>query len=271
MEVRRAQLKAPANWRKMIWMFRKNRFPMKNCCATRRAPLRTGFLYQTKLRVSGSNIWVITPAKAALYSWDSGKVEKELPVSGLLSTGDFRARGISIIGFAIFERWRNLSRLDLASGEIKTEQFGDLLEPALAKGKAAPKAVVASPSATGARSKQIKAGLMRNVSSNAIAQAVAVRPASARMTAMDTDEDGFAHGGADTSIDPDLSVAGTSLVCAGENVARVEVKVIEKKFVQYQAIKKPKVSELDKGVNAANAVAAMSEVLNEIQAERRAE
>ena len=35
------------------------------------------------------------------------------------------------------------------------------------------------------------------------------------------------------------------LIFAGENVAEFNVKIVEKKLVQYQAIKKPKVSELD--------------------------
>jgi hypothetical protein len=87
---------------------------------------------------------------------------------------------------------------------------------------------------------------------------------------MDMDSDAFtdtsSEEGADLST---LVAAGPSLVFAGENVAQLEVKLLEKKLVQYKAVKdKLKVSELDKGVTAANAVAAMSEVLNEIQVDR---
>ena len=224
-------------------------------------------LYQTQLRVSGSNIWVITPAKAALYSWDSGKIEKEQPLPGLLARVISGPEDSLLLVSRTGKGGEILSRLELASGEIKTEQFGDLPEPAPTKAKASPKTVVASASTTTTRNKQIKAGLMRNVSSNAIAQAVAVRPGTARMIPGDMDDPDFESTG-EQPLDPDLAVSSGSLVFAGENVARVEVKVIEKKLVQYQAIKKPKVSELDKGVNAANAVAAMSEVLNEMQAER---
>ena len=224
-------------------------------------------LYQTKLRVSGSNIWVITPAKAALYGWDSGKVEKDVSLPGAANRLIFGPEE-SVLLASQSPKGEVLSRLDLVSGEIKTEEAAPLAEAAPpAKGKAAPKAPVVATAAVAARSKQIKAGAMRNVSSNAIAQAVAVRSASARITPMDMDDDGPGESSFDAMIDPDLSVAGGSFVFAGENVARVEVKLIEKKLVQYQAIKKPKVSELDKGVNAANAVAAMSEVMNEIQVE----
>ena len=120
---------------------------------------------------------------------------------------------------------------------------------------------------------------MRAIASNTIVRAAAVTKGGARSTIptaarasvpaspINMEED-FPAGAEEGSIDADGFRSGTSLVFAGENIAQFDVKVVEKKLMQYQAIKKPKVSELDKGVNAANAVAAMSEVMNDMQVER---
>jgi hypothetical protein len=67
----------------------------------------------------------------------------------------------------------------------------------------------------------------------------------------------------------DLDKSRNELINTGPNAVQLSVKLLEEKLVEYQAMKaKPKTSELEKGVTAANATAAANEILNEWQEER---
>jgi hypothetical protein len=221
---------------------------------------------RVQLRVEDRNIWVITAAKAIQYAWDSGKPEKEVPIPEGLSRV-LPGPDKSVLLVSQMEKGREtLTRLELASGEVKTEKLAGPEVPAAKRGKLAAAAVPA----TGTNRNRFKGAQLRTGASDSMAAAAAaVKAAPRRAAPMDMDDDSSGGFSGDFSAPVDVPHTGTYMVYAGENVAQLEVKLVQKNFVQYKAIKdKPKVSELDKGVNAANSVAAMSELMNEIQADR---
>jgi hypothetical protein len=225
---------------------------------------------RVQLRLEERNIWLITPAKATLYAWDSGKAEKEIPLPATLARVLPGPDKSVLLVSTSDKATQILTRLDLASGDVKTEQAGtvegDLAGADRPSSKSSPS--LAGGGATN-KTKQIKASQLRGAASNGMATAAAIRLAPARQPAMDMDPDSFGGAPGDEPAHVDLPHEGTFMVFAGENVAELKAKLLQKNFVQYKTIKdKPKVSELDKGVNAANSVAAMSELMNEMQAER---
>jgi hypothetical protein len=231
---------------------------------------------QVHLRVEDHSVWVIGPSKAIQYDWDSGKPAKGVTVPpGLvrvLSGSDKSA----LLVCARKDGGELLTRLDLISGEFRTEQVGgpadagkDIEPVKVAVRKGAPSAVSAVTTKKGTQVQPGQLGIPLNTKAKLVTSKSFVASGSA-MDSMDEQGDpGEAFPGGDSSERLDIARSGSSLIFAGENVAQLNIKLLQKNFVQYKAFKdKPKVSELDKGVNAANAVAAMSEVMNEIRAEQ---
>ena len=223
--------------------------------------IERGLLSQTQVRLAGANVWVISPNRATQYELRGGKEQKQVTNSTRVIRID-AGLDDSVLLVSQGSNGKELfSRLDLATGDLKAEQIAQ--PPA----QPAPTAARSARAVAAKGTLPVKATVASGVPG---VRAAALQPAVARM-AMDAEGDPFPVIPGDDSSAPreDIPATGMSMVFAGENVAEVEVKLIQKNFVQYKAIKdKPKVSELDRGVNAANAVAAMSEVMNDIQAEK---
>jgi len=77
---------------------------------------------QLELRVSGQNVWVISPGKIARYDWDSGKPTKEIPLrsgsSGLAPGGN------ELLEVNNESGKQTITHINLATGESRTEGFG---------------------------------------------------------------------------------------------------------------------------------------------------
>lgn len=226
------------------------------------------------LQLEGQKIWLISPSKAVQYDWESGKPDKEVAISfELARVLPGMDKSVLLMSDKRTSR-QTVARLDLGSGELKAEQLGEDLQPVKPASGSPKIASTKAPSsnvplATLASIKQVKGLPTGSATSNTTQKIAAVKPSPTRRVLMDDDGDPLPAISGDMSGAPlDETRSGTFMVFAGDNVAEMEVKVLQKNFVQYKAFKdKPKVSELDKGVNAANAVAAMSEIMNDLQAD----
>lgn len=80
------------------------------------------------LRVSGQNVWVMSPEKLAHFDWDSGKTLQEVPRAfgfgrAAASGGEVIFTGENDAGQPV------ITHLNLASGELKKETVGELVRP----------------------------------------------------------------------------------------------------------------------------------------------
>ena len=70
------------------------------------------------LRVSGQNIWVGASDKLVHYDWDSGKVRREIPLPE--RSRELVVNGDELLAFG----GQSVTRINLASGDFRVEQFG---------------------------------------------------------------------------------------------------------------------------------------------------
>jgi hypothetical protein len=96
-----------------------------------------------QLQVAGSNVWVSALDKLTHYDWDTGKVLQEIPLAGgfgqvALQGGELLLRSESGTGQL------HITHVNLATGELRTEEFGSPEKPAVAGARRAPGTMVAT-------------------------------------------------------------------------------------------------------------------------------
>jgi hypothetical protein len=97
-----------------------------------------------QLQVAGSNVWVSTPGKLTHYDWDTGKALQEIPLTAGL--GEMIPQGNELLMMGESETGQQLvTHINLATGELRTEEIGQPEKPADAAARnASGKTVVAS-------------------------------------------------------------------------------------------------------------------------------
>jgi hypothetical protein len=216
--------------------------------------MERGLLDGLRFHFQGHNLWIVFPQKAARYDWQTGKPTQEIPLEGRLT--EFTPSDAALFLISRQDSGAQvLTRIDTTSGVVRREEVaGDA--GALAGLVAAPAAQAPT------NTSRLTAGPARTAqgrTTNASGAAVAkIRSAQAPPAEASIDDGtGF------------VDASRTEFVHAGRNVAQVSVRLVKKNMVAYQAMRdKPRQSELDKGVSAANATAAINEVLNEWQEDK---
>jgi hypothetical protein len=101
-----------------------------------------------QLQVDGSNVWVSAPGKLTHYDWDSGKVLQEIPLAG--GYGEMVAQGGELLVMAENGTGQQvITHVNLATGELRTEEIGPPGKSAVAVARNAP-GTMAAASAGGA-------------------------------------------------------------------------------------------------------------------------
>ena len=90
-----------------------------------------------QLQVVGSNVWVSARGKLTQYDWNTGKVLQEVPYAG--GFGDMASRGGELQTMGESENGRQLiTHINLANGEVRTEEIGPLGTNAIVAARSAP-------------------------------------------------------------------------------------------------------------------------------------
>jgi outer membrane protein assembly factor BamB len=97
-----------------------------------------------QLQANGSNVWVSAPGKLTHYDWDTGKVLQEIPLAG--GMGEMIPQGNELLMMGESETGQQrVTHVNLATGELRTEDIGQPEKPADAPARnASGKTVVAS-------------------------------------------------------------------------------------------------------------------------------
>ena len=121
-----------------------------------------------KLHVAGNNIWVESPQKLVHYDWETGKAGKEVTFDE--DSDDLSRRGNEFLVMAQGETGSEITRIDLLTGETRTEKVTQPTALLTASGNAGQNS--RAPSNTVARAKMPTNLLARaGVSSNLLARA----------------------------------------------------------------------------------------------------
>ena len=97
-----------------------------------------------QLQVAGSNVWVSSPGKFTHFDWDTGKVLQEVPLT--FGMGEMIPQGNELLMMGEGgTSQQTVTYLNLATGELRTEEIGRPEKPAVASAtNASGKIVVAS-------------------------------------------------------------------------------------------------------------------------------
>jgi len=216
--------------------------------------MERGILEGLRFHFHEQNLWIVFPEKVARYDWQTGKSTQEIPLEGRLT--EFTPSDASLFLISRQDAGAQvLTRIDAGSGAVRREAVaGDTgaLPPFAAA------AAVTSPTNT-SRSTSALARTAQGRTTNAASAGVAKIRSSQAPPAEAAMDDGTGF----------VDASRTEFINAGRNVAQLSVRLVKKNLVAYQAMRdKPKQSELDKGVSAANATAAINEIVNEWQEEK---
>src|SRR5208283_1331906 len=99
-----------------------------------------------QLQVGGSNVWVSAPGKLTHYDWDTGKVLQEIPLAG--GFGEMVSQGGELLMMGESETGQQLiTHVNLATGELRTEEIGPPQKPEVAVARHAPGTMVVASAA----------------------------------------------------------------------------------------------------------------------------
>jgi hypothetical protein len=217
------------------------------------------------LRVSGQNVWVMSPEKLTQFDWNTGKTLKE--ISRAFGYGRMSARGDELIFTGENDSGQPvLTHVNLASGELKTENIG---EPVSADIAAAAPASGVSGGKAGALDPNKVAARAQGLSLPAKIALPATLANAAHNQAINQALNGDQQPDAKPELRPIESDDGFQLVPSDNGNVEFSVKLLEKKITSRVAMKAPpKKSVLDGNLTASDTGAAANEILNEMQRNR---
>ncbi len=230
-----------------------------------------------ELRVLGRNIWVADGQKVRRFDWDTGEVKQEVEFEGDFADGTLQGEELEFKEQVDAARL-SVTRFNLASGKLHTDEIGE-------KPKPAPASMGALLAAAGGKSKT--PGNVRGMSPQQLAAAVANAPLAGRLAApatisvarnqqaaldemdeMDDELEMPTGGGLPAGIadeDKYLFRENSTLIPAGNGFIQMTSQMTEKNIVSRSAAKAPpKKSALDGPVNAAATMDIANELLNEM-------
>lgn len=229
-----------------------------------------------QLRVQGKNIWVADGETARRFDWDSGTQQQEVPFTGDFATATWHGTQLEFRTPMDSERL-NVTRFDLASGKISTDELGEKsvaltatnLSPTLAgKGRAIAVAPAGKQPLT---AQQLGAAVAGGSMAGKLAAPATISVAR-QQEALELMEEMDATGGANgksgmsaAELDKLLFAEHTELLPLEKGFALITTKMTEKNIVTRSAAKAaPKKSALDGPVNAAATMDIANELLNEM-------
>lgn len=241
--------------------------------------------YSLDMFVEGSNVWITAePGKLVRLDWASGSPAQDLEIPrrhGAMAREGNELTIRSVNGL----RQRVVTRVDLTSGKLRSETFGEPYQPPVAEasGRTATARRTARPS-QGSAGLPLKPGASREPLDPAKVAAEAQRlplagkialPAMVantlnqeRILAELEEQDGEAdvRRALGTAVTPKDSI---SLVSSKHGSYGFAVRVLEERFVERTAMKEPpKKSALDGNVSVTQTTEIANELLNEIQRTR---
>ena len=228
------------------------------------------------LHVRGQNVWVASPRKLVRYDWDSGKPVQELEVKG--GFGGVKAVGDELLLLDETAGQSSVTRIDLVSGQSRTEQLGSEPKPAAATSSG----IVGSSGA--ARGASLPRGMPGADTGRPMDPARVAQQAQklsmperialpATLAANMNQERAFRE--MDNGPQPDVSEPGLapassfSLVPTKDGCVQLAVKLLESRLTTRSAMKSPPSRPALSGdLTAANSLGAANDLLNEMQRER---
>jgi hypothetical protein len=236
------------------------------------------------LYVRGENIWVSSPGRFTRYDWQTGKPDKEIPLSEELEEPLTQGEELLFLSHR-FAGEQTLTRFNLSSGESRVEEFAPgtaLAGKSSAAGKSAAKRTGTNQVA-GAAAQEPKpldpaaiASRVQNMSKPARLALPAVLAANANQQRLQTEmRDQEQPAGAALRSRPasrELEEEPARLIVTRGGVVQLTSRLLETKIVQRKAMKDPpKKSALDGPINQAATAAIANELLNEMARERGAD
>jgi outer membrane protein assembly factor BamB len=250
---------------------------------------------ELQLQIAGSNVWVSTSDKLTHYDWDTGKVLQELPFER--GYGEWTVQGDELLATGDSETGQPLiTHINLANGEVRTEEIGQSGTSAVAVARHAPGAMLMA-SANGGAGGSPGAGLPltpgadagRPMDPNKVAEQVQHLPLPARIAlpallANTMHQEAIMKEANDEPDKPSRrrqqlsalasQLAGNpqptgdfTLIPSKYGYVQFAVRILETNFVSREAMKAPpKKSVLDSGdLNATKTADVVNEFLNERQ------
>ena len=232
-----------------------------------------------QLRVHANNIWVTDGEKVRRYDWDTGEPKQEVEFDGNLAAGVLRGSELEFKEQVDSARL-SVTRFDLASGKISTDEIGEKPKPAAPDPKMA-----AMLAAMAGKSGAKTPGNVRGMTPHQLAAAVANAPLAGKLAApatisvarrqqealdemddMDAQLGGYSGGGAHVEgIDYYPLNEGSTLIPTAKGFIQMTTKITETNIVTRSGMKAaPKKSALDGPVNAAATMDIANELLNEM-------
>jgi hypothetical protein len=230
------------------------------------------------LYVRGENIWVSSPGRFTRYDWQTGKPDKEIPLSEELEEPLTQGEELLFLSHRLAGE-QTLTRFNLSTGESRVEEFAP--RTALA-GKSAAKRTGTNQGA-GASAQEPKpidpaaiANRVQNMSKAARLALPAVIAANANQQRLQTEmREQEEPAGAALRSRPasrGLEEEPARLIVTRGGVVQLTSRLLETRIVQRKAMKDPpKKSALDGPINQAATAAIANELLNEMARERGAD
>lgn len=239
-----------------------------------------------ELHVRGQNIWVFSEGKAKRFDWDTGEPKQEVEFSGGFSKAIQRGDELEFRERRSFGRMA-FTRFNLATGQSRTEEIGDLPPPSttssvagktnsIGKGVSGARAAAIA-AATAPKNKKLDPQKLGAAVASASVPAKLAAPATIStamnqqrtMEAMedldDPDEmpgNGMAAGGLDFGEGRDH----TALVPTADGFIQFTTRMVERRIIERNAMKAPpKKSALDGNVSVTSTMEVANELLNEMQ------
>lgn len=235
-----------------------------------------------ELHVRGSNIWVATEGKLVRYDWDTGEPRQEVAVDGDFLRG--REDGDEIewrvpVGYAQLA----ITRFNLASGQVRTNIFGESQPHAVAQtslrgvaGKTSAQAAAKAPAAAGnssaAAAKRLDPQSLASQLADASSAAKIAAPATLatalnqeRTMAELRSQDEAPATRPPASAGPDYADHFT-VIPLRDGFVQFSRRLIEEKLISHTAMTAPpKKSALDGNLSVTATTAVANELLNEMQ------
>lgn len=227
------------------------------------------------LHVSGENIWVESDDKLVQHDWNTGKAGKEIAVA-IGFPGAARHDG-ELVVVAQASDGSKITRIDLASGDVKTETIARPNEPVVAapalaaRGRPGIPAVAGPRPAPGARPLD-PATVARQAQNmplpNRLALPATVAAAANQQRLMaELNEDAPRRPGGPAT--PPAELEDFRLIRSGNSFVQLSSRLIESRTVTRKVMKAPpKKSALDGPVNQAATAAIANEILNDMTRDR---
>ncbi|MGD0351401.1 MAG: PQQ-binding-like beta-propeller repeat protein [Verrucomicrobiota bacterium] len=243
-----------------------------------------------QLQVVGSNVWVSARGKLTQYDWNTGKVLQEVPYAG--GFGDMASRGGELQTMAESENGRQLiTHINLANGEVRTEEIGPLGTNAIVAARSAPGTTLMA-STGGARGspaaglplkpgadagKPLDAGKVAEQAQRLPLPARIALPAllantmhQERIMQEASDQSEYARSQSPSGALASRMADRVSLIPSKYGNLQFTVRLLEEKIVSREAMKAPPAkSTLNSGdLNVTRTADVANEVLNEMQRNR---